>query len=172
MKIKINESENKICQDVIIKYLNDECKLSEVENYFKTNYPVFVAEDKDCFEIINEFYIDEEEYDGFKDVISSSDSYDYVIKHLKDLCIINIDENKMYLPKLNDDDPLLENFVKNGTLVLRMNRRINFGMNPRERISTTKKINEYIGNIEKEISLKLGIPFKILFNDISVLRKQ
>ncbi len=168
MRIKVNEKENDICKKHILNYLLNNLKLKESVEYIKKEYPSFCVNNMEVFDVINDCYIDETKYDNFKQIINDINvSYDYVINNIKDLVLTNLSRNKLYYPKLNDNDPILENFVKNGTLVLRMNRNIDFTLNPKLRIKATNDINDYIKSVEEDMTKKLGLDVRILFNDIS-----
>ncbi len=167
MRIKINEEENNICKEYILKYLN-ELSLDDAKDYITNNYPKFIVNNMNLFEIANEFYIDEDIYEDFK----SNLSYDYTINNIDKLVYINIDDNMTYAPKINSNDLTLDSFVKNGTLVIKMNRLLDFGLDIKYRAKSTKSINEYIKLLESKISNKIGIDTRILINDIAVLNKK
>ncbi len=161
MKKKLNKEENDLCRKEIMDYLKKESNIDDVEKELKDKYKDFIVYDLDCFEIANEFYIDEDKYDDFK-----SDFDKYVIENIKDLCVINLNVGNRYIPEINSDDPDIDNSVENGTLIIKMNRLINYAADPVYRIDRTREIEDYIKKFENNLSNKLEMKVRVLFNDV------
>ena len=65
-----------------------------------------------------------------------------------------------------------DNFVKNGTLVLVIDRTLDFNLDPKIIVEAKHKMDKYKSVIEKSIAEKLIIPVRIIFNDILIRKKK
>ncbi len=171
MKKRVNNDESNICKTIIMDYLVKECGIKETEAYLRDNYRDYIVDNFECFEIVNEFYVDEDKLEEFQSNIKNEETkYDYVINNIEYLVTTDIG-NKKYIPVINDNDPDIDNLVENGTLAIKMNRLINYAQDMKERITKTREIDKYVKGFEKELSNKLNLKVRILFNDIVILDK-
>ena len=167
MKIELTNEQNDILKKYILEYINDKCKLTSIENMIKETYGKYIPKQENIIEIANIFYVNKDEYDHFQDILKSPSAiYTYIQKNFKKLLFIDIDEDAQYNPIINDKDAQLENAVDNGTLVLKIDRIIDFKTSQMERVKFTYSIEEYAKSIEDFIKKKLNVPVRILFNDI------
>ncbi len=164
MRIKLNENENNLCKEYLLKYLKDICDLETIENKIKSTYSTYIKKDSNIIEVVNDFYSNEDEY---KNIIANQNlSFDYFIENLNKLLISDIDINAKYAPVINDNDATLDSFVDNGTLVLKIDRLIDFNIDPIIMYDTIQKMDNYAKTLENFFKSKLNVPVRILFNDI------
>ena len=78
----------------------------------------------------------------------------------------NIEGN--YHVRLNGHNTSPKNFIKNGTLVLKLQRILNFNIDIRFRMKMVKSLEEDVQVIEKELNEALNVPVRILFQDILI----
>ena len=170
MRIMLNENENNLCKEYLLHYLKDNCNLNSIENKIKSTYNTYIPKESNIIELVNDFYINEEKYSEFKNAISNQDTaYNYVINNLKELLIIDVDINAKYLPNINDKDNNIDNFVENGTLVLKIERIINYAIDEIILFKDLQSLENYTKSVEEYIKNKLNIPVRILFNDKAIV---
>ncbi len=148
MKIKLNNDEKL----VVLKYFEDLIKIDEIDNEIFSKYSdIVIKNDNDkAIEIVNDFYIDNNEYETFKNNIN-----EYLSNNYKKLLFINDDPNCKYQVNINKRDTSKDNYVKNGSLVLKINKKIKF--------EKELEFKKYIESIENRISSMVDIPVRILF---------
>ena len=155
MRKMLNDKDNNLCKEYTIKLLNDNCSLKTIEDKIKSTFKTIIKKDSNIIELVNDFYSEEQ----------INITYDYVKQHLKDLLFTDDDINTKYNPQINDKDARMENFVDNGTLVLKIDRSLDFSLDPEVIMKETYKIEEYTKQLEQFFNDKLHVPVRILFND-------
>ncbi len=169
MRVRLKENENNICKKYILQYLKEKCDLEAIEKNIKSDYNICITKNSNIIELVNDLYFDNNEYLNLQNNISNqSTAYNYIITNLKQLLIIDSDINSQYCPIINDNDDMPSNFVDNGTLVLKIDRTIDFNNDPDIAYIESYKIEQYAKSIEMFFQSILNIPVKILFNDIKV----
>ena len=71
-------------------------------------------------------------------------------------------KNLKYQIALNKKDTSKESYVKNGSLVLKINRIYDFNGDASQKLIEMKEFEEYLSILETQISQAFGAPVKIL----------
>ena len=82
----------KPCVDYVLQYLKQNCDLNTWEEKLKSTYPTLIKKQSNIIEVINDFYISEEEYQNLK-----NNGYAYIIKNLPQLLMLDIGINTQYI---------------------------------------------------------------------------
>ncbi len=165
MKTKLNLMNSSI---IIKKALADKLSLSAYEEYLNNYSDILIKGiDNNYLTIINDLYIEENRMDTIQS-FSQEELEGYINKDYHNLFKRNND-NKKYFINLNNSNFNLENCVKNGALVFKLQRKLDFSTDFRSKMEKNLQLEEYIKRIEKEIENKLDIPVRILFQDNLVL---
>ncbi len=161
MRIKINEEEKKF----VLNYFKNLINIKKLEEELLSKYPSLIKSNDDgtFLEILNDYYVNEEEYDIFKNSIDS-----YINNNYKKMLLTNNNIKSRYFVKTNLHDSSKDNFVKNGSLVLKINRIIDSNGDLALAIKKQKEFETYLFLLEKKIENVIGIPVKFLFLDIVV----
>ena len=148
MKTKLNNDEKLI----VLKYFENLVKIDELGNEIFSNYPNIVIKNDNgkTIEIVNDFYIDNNEYETFK-----NNTNEYLSNNYKKLLFINDNPDCKYQANIGIKDTGKENYVKNGSLVFKVNKKIDF--------EKDLEFKKYIESIENRISSMIDIPVRILF---------
>jgi len=159
MKIKVNDEE----KNMITDYLSNLIDLPTYGYELFESYPTMLELNDNglSLEIINKYYIDEDKYDSFKE-----SKEDYIKDNYKELLFINDNLNCNYQIQLNPKDTSFDNAVKNGTLVLKVNKIIDYNGYLKSRLQDLDKFEKELKRIEKDISSKIGVPVRILSRDV------
>lgn len=169
MRVKVSDIENDLCKQYTLKYLKEKCDLDAIEKNIKQDYKACIKKDSNIIELVNDFYVNKEDYSSFKNNIANPNaSYNYIVDNLKQLLVIDVDADTKYCPIINDNDDLPDNFVDNGTLVLKIDRTIDYNDDSDKYEIESYKIEQYAKSIELFFQGIINIPVKILFNDIKV----
>jgi len=155
MKIKVSNEDKQIIKAYLEKYVS----LKEFEDYIVAVYPFLVApeEDGSYLDIINDYYIDEEDLELY-----NSSKEEYIKNNFKKMLYISDKENLKYQIALNKKDTSKDNYVKNGSLVLKINRVYDFNGDASQKLIEMKEFEEYLSILETQISQALDAPVKIL----------
>ena len=148
MKTKFNNDEKLI----VLKYFENLVKIDELGNEIFSNYPDIVIKNDNgkAIEIVNDFYIDNNEYETFK-----NNTNEYLSNNYKKLLFINDNPDCKYQANIGIKDTSKDNYVKNGSLVFKVNKKIDF--------EKDLEFKKYIESIENRISSMVDIPVRILF---------
>ena len=166
MKIKLNEEE----KNLINQYFLNIIDLHSYERELLEKYPTMIElnENNTALEIINDYYIDEDKYELFK-----KSKEEYITNNYKELLLINDNLNCRYQLAINPKDTSDENAVKNGTLVLKVNKIIDYNKPLGIKLETIDKFEKELVRIENDINNKLGVPVRILSKKIILpIKKQ
>ena len=163
----IVEEEKTIIIKYLSEYVNTRCNIQKYDDYIQNNYKDICIENdyNKYLEIANEFYMDEELYNSFKESIINNNISEFIKSNFKKLFFINDDVNSMYHIKMHDGDIDINNIVKNGSLVLSINRKLDYNTDIRERLTKCKMLDKYVKQIEEELSTILYINVKVLYRD-------
>ncbi len=169
--MKISNQEKEVYLNYLEQYIIKKYDMNINEEYMKSNFSNYLKKSKmgNYLEIINDIYVLNDDYDKLKQIKNNNEFKDYIKNKFKDL-IINkeIDINKRYYININNYDINPNYFIKNGTLVFKLQRLLDFNINSAIRIKNLKELDTYIKKIEIELQEKIGIPVKILYYDIII----
>ena len=168
MKIKVKEEERNQIND----YFSNLIDLPSYSTNLFIKYPTMIElnENGTALEIINKYYIDEEK----NELLINED---YIKENYKQLLLINDNLNCRYQISLNPHDTSDENAVKNGTLVLKVNKIVNYNGNLGDRLDELDNFEKELNRIETEISNSIEsfntvhIPVTYMMIDIDFFNK-
>lgn len=163
----LKNDEKKAVITSLIKYVNIRCNLIQYEEYIQNNFSAICKKNTlNCFlEIINDFYMNKDNYVVFKNYLTNNSIDKYIKDNFKKLLLIDDDENFKYHICMNNININRDNFVKNGSLVFKINRIIDYNIDIKERLMIIKQLDEYLKKIEKQMSTILYVNVRVLYND-------
>jgi len=150
------------------KQLENILSLKKFEKQLENNFSDFLRKDErnNYLSILNCFYISEKDIELFQKLENDDEKIsDFVHREYASLLKINNDSNVKYYVRLNAGDANPDYFVKNGTLVFKLNRVLDFNTDIHSRIKRKKDLENYVHTIGEEMSNSLQVPVKILFQD-------
>ena len=156
------------------EYIEKNSSINEYETLLRTFYSDFVKKDENhhYFGILNDFYLEEDKVLEFQDILKNENIRNYFEKEYMSLLKISNDKNIKYHIKANDNNVNSKNFIKNGTLVFKLQRILDFNINLRVRIKSIKNLESSIQEMEEKLSNSLKVPVQILFDDILIPPKK
>ena len=162
----INEEKIIIIQ-ALTSYVNKRCNLHKYEEYIQDNFNGICKKGESNYylNIINNFYMNEDEYKVFKECLNNNIIDKYISENYKKMLLINANYNYSYYINMNNSDIDENNYVKNGTLVFGINRVLDYRIDIKQRLMTMKKLDEYLKKIEEEMSTLLYVNVRILYHD-------
>lgn len=165
MKNRLDEKQILLIREYTLDLLRKACYLNDFEEAIKKDYKLSIKGDKSIIKIANMFYSN-------RNIAVEEITYDFVKDNLKNLLLVNDNPNLQICPAIGDNNMNPDNFVKNGTLVLVIDRTLDFNLDPKIIVEAKHKMDKYKSVIEKSIAEKLIIPVRIIFNDILIRKKK
>ena len=163
----LNSEERTLIIKSLTEYVNVRCNLMQHEEYIQNNFNGICKKNADnlYLEVINDFYMNKDSYVNFKKYLLDNNLSEYIRENFKKLLIVVDDDNCQYHICTSNNSTNKDNFVKNGSLVFKINRLLDYNTDIRKRLQAKKQLDEYLKKIEKEMSTILYVDVRILYDD-------
>ncbi len=163
--IELNEEEKRI----VNKFFNNRLDLSTIGNGLFEEYPEMIEfnDDGSVLQIVNDYYIDNDKYEEF-----NNSKEEFIKNNYKDLLYVNENKNCKYQIQLMPHDTSRENFVKNGSLVLKVNKIIDYNGYLDSRLDLIEEFDSKLKELEEHFTNQIGVPVRILSKEIQLEIKE